>query len=73
MTTAYTSAKRYGPPTSGRFIAGDTFTDAASNQFECVASGDPGVWGYKGGPTGPTGPTGATGATGATGPTGATG
>lgn len=71
--TAYSSAKRIGPPTTGRFRAGDTFEDASSNQFQCVASGDPGVWGYKGGPTGPTGATGATGATGPTGATGATG
>ena len=32
--TAYTSSTRYGPPMSGKFANGDTFVDAAGDEFQ---------------------------------------
>jgi hypothetical protein len=41
---AYISSVRFGPPKSGRFAIGDTFTDANSYIYECVRAGTPGQW-----------------------------
>ena len=41
---AYSSTKHYGPPTTGQFDVGDTFTDASSIVYVCVVAGFPGQW-----------------------------
>jgi hypothetical protein len=40
----YTSDKSFGPPRSGRYQDGDTFTDASGTKFTCVETGSPGKW-----------------------------
>jgi len=42
--SAYSSNVTIGPPTSGRYQDGDTFTDATGTRFTCVSSGSPGRW-----------------------------
>jgi hypothetical protein len=42
--TAYSSSSRTGAPLSGRYSAGDTFTDAGSVEYVNVKTGSPGLW-----------------------------
>jgi hypothetical protein len=41
---AYSSSVRVGPPLSGRFAQGDSFTDALGAAYLCFRSGYPGLW-----------------------------